>query len=123
MTFGPHTVTHPILSTTSSQQADFEIRESWRRLSVELERPVPVFCYPNGKLRDFGNREIEILRSLKMWGAVTGDPGTLQAKQFRATDTAPFFVPRYGYWDSLPHVLQAVSGLEGMKTRLRQSLG
>ena len=48
MTFGPHTVTHPILSRVSDEQSRWELTESWRRLGEEASQPVPVFCYPNG---------------------------------------------------------------------------
>lgn len=43
MTFGPHTVTHPILSRTTDAQANDEITESWKRVREELNSPVSVF--------------------------------------------------------------------------------
>jgi peptidoglycan/xylan/chitin deacetylase (PgdA/CDA1 family) len=57
MSFGPHTVTHPILSRTTDEQARGEIAGSWTRLQEEALKPVPVFCYPNGGWDDFGRRE------------------------------------------------------------------
>ena len=120
MTFGPHTVTHPVLSTTSDSQSCFEIEQSWNRLSAEVTRPVPVFCYPNGRLRDFGEREIAHLRRLGFIGAVTGEQQTdLRPEEFLKSPSAPFLVPRFGYVDSLPHVLECVAGLESVKRRLR----
>jgi len=119
MSFGPHTVTHPVLSTTTSEQAEFEITESWKRLSEAVRRPVPVFCYPNGRLRDFGDREMATIRRLGLWGAVIGQSGQLRPAWFRESATAPYRVPRHGYLDSLPHVLQCVSGMETVKSRLR----
>ncbi len=119
MTFGPHTVTHPVLSTTSDEQAEFEITESWRRLSAEVGQPVPVFCYPSGRARDFGEREMGIVRRMGLLGAVSGQPGELHPAEFQESPTLPYRVPRFGYSDSLPHVLQCVSGLETMKSRLR----
>ncbi|HSH59351.1 MAG TPA: polysaccharide deacetylase family protein [Acidimicrobiales bacterium] len=73
VTFGPHTVTHPILSHVSDEAAEYEIAESWRRLGQELDHPLPLFCYPNGRLVDFGGREIEIAKELGMNGTVTVD--------------------------------------------------
>lgn len=122
MTFGPHTVTHPVLSTTSDEQAEFEITESWRRLSAEVAHPVPVFCYPSGRARDFGEREMGIVRRMGLLGAVSGQPGELHPADFQRSPTLPYRVPRFGYSDSLPHVLQCVSGLETMKSRLRGAL-
>jgi len=123
MTFGPHTVTHPVLSSTSPEQAEFEIAESWRQLNAEIGQPVPVFCYPSGRARDYGPREIQTIRRCGLWGAVVGQPGKVRPKRFRATEDARFQVSRYGYADHLPHVLQCVSGLEDLKSRLRGGRG
>jgi peptidoglycan/xylan/chitin deacetylase (PgdA/CDA1 family) len=119
MTFGPHTVTHPVLSSAPDAQAEFEITESWRRLSAEVSRPVPVFCYPAGRTGDFGEREISVIRRLGLWGAVVGRPGQIGPVDFRKSEAAPFRVPRFGYLDSLPHLMQCVSGLEVLKARFR----
>ena len=48
MTFGGHTVTHPVLSNLSSQQQDWEVGECKRRLVEELGGPVEAFSYPVG---------------------------------------------------------------------------
>jgi peptidoglycan/xylan/chitin deacetylase (PgdA/CDA1 family) len=119
ITFGPHTVTHPVLSSTSDEQAEFEIKESWRRLSAQVSRPVPIFCYPAGRDRDFGEREIAIVRDLGLWGAVSGQPGEIRAAEFVAPAMALYRVPRFGYRDSLSHVLQSLSGLETWRIRMR----
>jgi peptidoglycan/xylan/chitin deacetylase (PgdA/CDA1 family) len=119
MTFGPHTVTHPVLSTTPDAQAEFEITESWTRLGAELSQPVPVFCYPNGRLRDFGEREMRVVRNLGLWGAVIGLPGQLAPAQFRDSENAPFLMPRFWYDDTLSRMMQCVSGMEVLKSRLR----
>lgn len=119
MSFGPHTVTHPVLSTTSDDQAAFEITESWKRLSDEVAHPVPVFCYPNGRDKDFGDREISIVRQLGLAGGVAGQPGELRPAQLRDSSPLRYRVPRFPYQDSVPHVLQCVSGLELVKSRIR----
>lgn len=48
MTFGGHTVTHPILANLSSQQQDWEVGECQRRLVEELREPITAFSYPVG---------------------------------------------------------------------------
>jgi peptidoglycan/xylan/chitin deacetylase (PgdA/CDA1 family) len=48
VSFGSHTVTHPILTTLSPMDLSYEIRESRRWLEERLQRPVRHFCYPNG---------------------------------------------------------------------------
>lgn len=48
MTFGGHTVTHPILANLSSQAQDWEIAECKRRLVEELGNPIFAFSFPVG---------------------------------------------------------------------------
>jgi peptidoglycan/xylan/chitin deacetylase (PgdA/CDA1 family) len=122
MTFGPHTVTHPVLSSTPQEQAEFEINESWKRLSSEVSKPVPIFCYPNGRRRDYGGREISTVRQLGLWGAVEGEGGNVNAGAWHESEIARYQVPRFGYAESLPHLLQCVSGVETVKTRIRGAL-
>ncbi len=48
VTIGSHSFSHPILTTLSDDQLEFELRESRRILEEKLARPVEYFCYPNG---------------------------------------------------------------------------
>ena len=48
VSFGPHTMTHPILPQATDAQSSREILESWARLRDECPAATPVFCYPNG---------------------------------------------------------------------------
>lgn len=48
MSFGGHTVTHPILANLSSQQQDWEVAECKRRLVEELGEPITAFSFPVG---------------------------------------------------------------------------
>jgi peptidoglycan/xylan/chitin deacetylase (PgdA/CDA1 family) len=118
MTFGPHTVTHPVLSRTTDPEATRELEESWRRLVVEAARPVPVFCYPNGRSQDFGAREIQVLRRLGFLGSVTGVEGYADVQTFGRSPEAPFRTPRFSYAESPPHMIQYASGLEWLKRRV-----
>jgi peptidoglycan/xylan/chitin deacetylase (PgdA/CDA1 family) len=115
MSFGPHTVTHPILSRTSDDKSAAEITSSWQRLSSELCHPVPIFCYPNGRLADFGEREVATMKNLGLIGAVTGVSAYAKAEYFRNSLPFPYRVPRFGYPDNLPQVIQVVSGFERFK--------
>jgi len=121
MTFGPHTVTHPILSRTLDKAAEFEIEESWTRLCAEAKRPVPVFCYPNGGSGDFGEREIEVLRRLGFRGALVGEPGYALPLTDRDGKNERFRVRRYSLPDDLPHTIQYVCGMEALKQAMRRS--
>lgn len=68
--FGPHTLTHPVLSRVSAEKSRSEILQSWADVRRECYDPAPVFCYPNGSLDSFGPREINIVRESGMAGAV-----------------------------------------------------
>ncbi len=119
MTFGPHTVTHPILSRTTGDRAFREIAESWERVQRELSVPVSIFCYPNGGRGDFGEREIGILQRLGLRGAVVGMPGYASSSEFRRDVDGPFLVPRFAFPDQLPVLVQYASGLEHVKNLFR----
>lgn len=76
VTFGAHTVTHPILSRLpSSREMEQEIAGSKRRIEEALRRPCLHFCYPNGSAADFDTDCIEIVRRAGFQTAVTAIPG------------------------------------------------
>jgi peptidoglycan/xylan/chitin deacetylase (PgdA/CDA1 family) len=53
ITFGAHTVNHPILTQVPLDEARREITESKRRIEAETGRPCETFAYPNGTAADF----------------------------------------------------------------------
>ena len=118
ISFGPHTVTHPILSSTSAEQSASEIEESWARLRAELQSPVPVFCYPNGRRRDYGDREMAQVQRLGLLGAVSGHFDFFRPQLYREPPNI-CRVPRFGFQDDTSSVLQCVSGLASLKAKLR----
>jgi len=58
ISFGAHTVSHPILSRISPDEARREIRDSRRMIEEMSGRKAQGFCYPNGEEGDF-SPEIE----------------------------------------------------------------
>jgi len=120
-TFGPHSVTHPILAQVSDERSSCELAESWNRLQQEAKHPIPVFCYPNGGLQDFGAREIGTLRRLQMLGAFASGPGYASALHFQQASDARFAVPRFGYPNSLERVLCYIAGVERLKQLVRRN--
>jgi peptidoglycan/xylan/chitin deacetylase (PgdA/CDA1 family) len=48
ITFGSHTLTHPILTTMGPAEMEAEIAQSRRLIEERLQRPVEFFAYPNG---------------------------------------------------------------------------
>ena len=119
MTFGPHSVTHPIMSKTTDDQSAREIALSWNRLCSQVQRPVPIFCYPNGRFQDFGAREIAVLRRSGLMGAVTGVTGYSETGAFPRGSDAPFKVQRFGYPDTMIDLIQIVGGVERFKQIVR----
>ncbi len=119
MEFGPHTVTHPILARSSDEQTATEVALSWDKLQHEAKNPVPVFCYPNGQFSDFGEREIRVVRSAGMHGAVSGEPGYFDRDQILRDSDEGFRVRRFSFPDNLSDLIQYVSGIERAKQLLR----
>ena len=119
MSFGPHTVTHPVLTRTTPEQSRHEIEESWRRLRTEAARPVPIFCYPNGQPSDYGDREIAVLRTLGFAGAVVGTNGYAVSQAIAADPEGLFRVQRFGYPNDLRVLRQCASGLERVNQLVR----
>ncbi len=62
ISFGSHTVTHPILSRLSIDKARVEIYESKRILEEKLETPVRTFAYPSGRKIDYNESIKSILK-------------------------------------------------------------
>lgn len=119
MTFGPHTVTHPILSNTPDDQCAQEIADSWNRLREMVARPVPIFCYPNGGAKDFGSREIRFLREAGLAGAVTGISGYPVTGSLQPGTDAPYRLARFGYPPALSDLIQIVGGVVRFREILR----
>ena len=92
-TFGPHTVTHPILSRVDDQRAESEILESWQRLRSETDAAIPVFCYPNGDESSFGAREEHMLERHRFAFAVTAIAG--HASRASLTSASRYRIPRH----------------------------
>lgn len=118
-TFGPHTVTHPILSRTGDAQSREEIRGSWDRLRAMAGHPVPVFCYPNGQPEDLGVREVEAIRDIGLVGALTTSMGDASAAAYHARPENPYLVRRFPYPNDHRVAAHFASGAE----RLRLLLG
>jgi len=53
VTFGGHSVTHPILSKESAERAGAEVGQCKRTLEEVTRRAVRCFAYPNGRREDF----------------------------------------------------------------------
>jgi peptidoglycan/xylan/chitin deacetylase (PgdA/CDA1 family) len=93
MGIGGHTHRHPILTRLSESEARAEIEVN-RDVLTDWLGPAPqVFAYPNGlPERDYGLREVGLVRAAGYRGAVTTGTGTGP----RGTDI--FQLPRFTPW-------------------------
>lgn len=114
VTFGPHTVTHPILPKVDDRQVVWEIAESCARVRAELARPVEVFAYPNGA---YGDREIDVVARSGMLGAVTTRPAYASARSGTA-GASRFAIPRFGYPETPDALLLITSGFRSIELSL-----
>lgn len=111
--FAPHSMSHRILSKLDRESCTQEILGSWDKLQKELKQPLNVFCYPTGRVFDFGPREIEILKQAGFSGAVSTTPGYLDSK----LDYKPqiFRIPRFELPDNMTDFIQYCSWIEYAK--------
>jgi peptidoglycan/xylan/chitin deacetylase (PgdA/CDA1 family) len=79
VTFGAHTVSHPMLAKHDAATARREIAEGRRTIEAELGRPVAHLSYPVGDPTSAGARDFELARDLGFATAVTTRPGHLFA--------------------------------------------
>jgi len=94
ITFGAHTVSHPILTRITLDEADQEIRASRASIESRLGRAVDLFAYPNGTRADFNESIQQILRDQGFRCAVT----TLWGANDAGSD--PFALRRIGFWNT-----------------------
>jgi peptidoglycan/xylan/chitin deacetylase (PgdA/CDA1 family) len=79
VTFGAHTVSHPMLAKHDAAVAAREIAEGRARIETELGRPVRHLSYPVGDPGSAGAREFALAHALGFDTAVTTRPGHLFA--------------------------------------------
>jgi peptidoglycan/xylan/chitin deacetylase (PgdA/CDA1 family) len=71
ITIGAHTVSHPVLSNLSEDEAFSEIVRGRERLQAELGRPIHHFAYPYGSAAECGEREFALAARAGFETAVT----------------------------------------------------
>src|SRR5262245_35577513 len=93
ITFGAHTVTHPILTQIDLAEVENEIMICKNAIENRLMSPVRLFAYPNGNYNDFNETTKVILKESGFLCAVT----TLWGTNSICTD--PFELRRVGIWE------------------------
>lgn len=90
---GSHTANHVILTRVSFCQAKDEIRSSGFLLEQELDRPIRLFAYPNGKPGDYDLSIKTFLRDAGYIGALT------TVDRLNAQDVDLFEIGRKSPWE------------------------
>jgi peptidoglycan/xylan/chitin deacetylase (PgdA/CDA1 family) len=90
---GSHTTNHVILTRVSLSEAKEEISSSGAVLQRELDRPVQLFAYPNGKSGDYDFAIKKFLADSGYVGAVTTDD------RLNAQDADLFAIGRKSPWE------------------------
>lgn len=80
--FGAHTITHPILTRMSLEEARSEILESKRIIEEKTGKPVTTFAYPNGDISNFNDAIKRILKDGGFQYACT----TIFGRNYQKTD-------------------------------------
>lgn len=99
MEIGAHTIHHPILTTLTPAEAEYEIRGGRELLQSIIDAPVDMFAYPNGKPdSDYDYNHVLLLKKIGFRAAVSTAPGVA-----RSEDDL-FQLPRYTPWGATPGI-------------------
>jgi peptidoglycan/xylan/chitin deacetylase (PgdA/CDA1 family) len=116
MSIGAHTLSHPVLSLCSEEEARREIQESKINLERALGCPVWAFAYPFGNPSTMGERELRLAReagfscaflNVEHWGTERSNPFALPRTHVTFDTTLPEFAAH----------------LSGLHARLQRAVG
>jgi peptidoglycan/xylan/chitin deacetylase (PgdA/CDA1 family) len=116
MSIGAHTVSHPILSLCSEEEARSEIQESKFTLERALGRPIWAFAYPFGNPATMGERELRLASAagfacaflnVEYWGSEPANPFALPRTHVTSNTTLP----------------ELAAHLSGLHSRLQRAVG
>ena len=117
VSFGAHTVNHPVLSALSDrEELQYEVSESRTLLEQKLGHPVLTFAYPIGKPQHFGDQSVDAVQAAGYSWALT----TIEDANTQETD--PYLLRRLpGDVDLHWTVMAAeLAGLLGIVSRFRK---
>jgi peptidoglycan/xylan/chitin deacetylase (PgdA/CDA1 family) len=91
VSFGTHTMTHPVVSRLDAKDLEWELGESKRILEERVEQPVLDFAFPFGKPEECSDSAVKCLGRLGYRSAATTVEG------FNDPATAPFLLRRVSF--------------------------
>ena len=74
ISFGSHTMTHPILTNISEEQLQWELESSRKIIEKQTGKPVYFIAYPNGQPSDYNDSVIQSLKQSGYRAAMTTEP-------------------------------------------------
>jgi peptidoglycan/xylan/chitin deacetylase (PgdA/CDA1 family) len=94
ISFGAHTVSHPVLSRIPMEKAEKEIRESKKTIEEKVGKSVASFAYPFGKKAQYSPAMFDMLSELGFKCAVTCENGVndLDTNLFELRRSSPWEV-------------------------------
>ena len=101
ISFGAHSVTHPVFSQLTQDEARHELSQSKRCIEERLGEDVTVFAYPYGKDGYYNNASIDAVRECGFRWAYTTENG------FNLPDTGPYVLRRNGIREIPQYLLAA----------------
>ncbi len=76
ISFGSHTMTHPILTNLNDDELEYELRQSKKVLESKLGATIDTFAYPNGGITDISHKIDDMLERLGYKVSFSYLPGT-----------------------------------------------
>jgi peptidoglycan/xylan/chitin deacetylase (PgdA/CDA1 family) len=116
MIIGAHTVSHPVLSLCTEEEARREIQESKINLERALGRRIWAFAYPFGNPSAMGERELHLAREAGFACAL------LNVEHWGAERSNPFAIPRT-HVTSHTTLPEFAAHLSGLHARLQRAVG
>lgn len=97
ISFGAHTVNHPVLTRMPLDMVEEEILKSKQTIEDRLVRPVTGFAYPFGKEPQYSPKLFKILQELKFKFAVTTKIGanSYHTEMFALNRSGPWGLPLF----------------------------
>jgi peptidoglycan/xylan/chitin deacetylase (PgdA/CDA1 family) len=110
ISFGAHTVSHPILTRVPLEQAEYEIAESKNQIEGKLGIAVRTFAYPNGQKQDISP---EVIHAVKRAGFQAAFSLIAGPSPFDEVQREPFSIRRIfiGQADTLPRFAAKLAGI------------
>jgi peptidoglycan/xylan/chitin deacetylase (PgdA/CDA1 family) len=116
--FGPHSVTHGIVSRMNDDDAAFELLEAPRRIRAETGDCALIYCWPVGRPQDFTARDIDLVREAGFIGALAAQDDYAMLSKHTDRDDR-YRIRRFSFPDDLANVLQYATWMERAKQVLR----